>query len=79
MTDSRLLFWEILLPNGAEVQRAAESLAEAGYPPLKTETALTSKILGASPWRLRPKARKIATAISDKRIGHQRDCLRLRE
>ena len=67
MTDSRLLFWEILLPNGTEVQRAAESLVVAGFPPLKTETVPTLKIPGASPWRLRPKARKIATAISDKR------------
>ncbi len=32
--DSRLLFWEILLPDRGEVERAAESLERAGYPPL---------------------------------------------
>lgn len=35
MTDSRLLFWEILLPNGSEVRRAAESLMKTGYAPLE--------------------------------------------
>lgn len=33
--DSRLLSWEILLPNADVVQLAAESLAEAGYLPVE--------------------------------------------
>jgi catechol 2,3-dioxygenase len=33
--DSRLLFWEMVLPNVGEVQRAAESLVKAGYLPME--------------------------------------------
>jgi catechol 2,3-dioxygenase len=33
--DSRLLFWEMVLPHAAEVQRAAESLVKAGYLPIE--------------------------------------------
>lgn len=35
LADSRLLFWEMVLPNSGEVQRAAESLAKAGYRPVE--------------------------------------------
>ena len=45
-TDSRLLFWEILLPDDGEVQRAAESLVRAGYPPLQQGNGLLFK----DPW-----------------------------
>jgi hypothetical protein len=45
-TDSRLLFWEILLPNSGEAQRAAESLLRAGYPPLRESNGL----LFQDPW-----------------------------
>lgn len=44
--DSRLLFWEILLPDSGEVQRAAESLVRAGYPPLEQSNGL----LFRDPW-----------------------------
>jgi len=33
--DSRLLFWEILLPDSREIQRATESMVRAGYAPLQ--------------------------------------------
>ena len=33
--DSRLMFWEILLPSAIEVLRTAESLAKAGYLPVE--------------------------------------------
>lgn len=33
--DLRLLFWELLLPDSGDVQRAAESLVQAGYPPVQ--------------------------------------------
>jgi catechol 2,3-dioxygenase len=38
--DSRLLFWEIHLPDRDEVHRAAESLVRAGYPPLQESNGL---------------------------------------
>ncbi|MEG9437759.1 VOC family protein [Edaphobacter sp. HDX4] len=44
--DSRLLFWEILLPDSGEIQRAAESLMKAGYPPLQQGNGL----LFRDPW-----------------------------
>ncbi len=44
--DSRLLFWEILLPDRDEVHRAAESLVRAGYPPLQESNGLTFR----DPW-----------------------------
>jgi catechol 2,3-dioxygenase len=44
--DSRLLFWEILLPDSREIQRAAESMVEAGYPPLQDGDGLHFK----DPW-----------------------------
>ena len=45
-TDSRLLFWEILLPDSGEVRRAAESLVKAGYPPLQEGNGMHFK----DPW-----------------------------
>jgi len=45
-TDSRLLFWEILLPDSGEVRRAAESLVRAGYPPLHEGDGMQFK----DPW-----------------------------
>ena len=44
--DSRLLFWEILLPDSGEVQRAAKSLVRAGYRPLQQSNGL----LFRDPW-----------------------------
>jgi len=44
--DSRLLFWEILLPESREIERAAESMAKAGYPPLQEGNGLYIK----DPW-----------------------------
>jgi catechol 2,3-dioxygenase len=44
--DPRLLFWEVLLPDSREIQRAAESMVEAGYPPLQDGDGLHFK----DPW-----------------------------
>ena len=44
--NSRLLFWEILLPDRDEVHRAAESLVRAAYPPLQESNGLIFR----DPW-----------------------------
>lgn len=61
MTDSRLLFWEILLPDSCEVQRAAESLLGVGYPPLPHGDGLHFK----DPWGITVALRVAGQTIDD--------------
>jgi catechol 2,3-dioxygenase len=37
--DPRLLFWELVLPNEAEIERVSKNMIEAGYSPTKTQLA----------------------------------------
>lgn len=49
-TDARLLYWELLLPNSAEVSRAAESLRAAGF---EQQPSPTGAPVFADPWKIR--------------------------